>query len=90
MLDPQVVAKLFYLSVPKLRAIVTPDLHNTRLKFILSLLDKNLEDPDSLTLVLSFEGLLELTHANMSNAAMPKQIHGVLGEETCRQACIIR
>ena len=52
MLDPHVVAKLFYLSVPKLRAIVTSDLHNTRLKFILSLLDKNLEDPHSLALVL--------------------------------------
>ena len=43
MLDANVIAKLFNLSVSKLRAIVTPDLHNTWLKFILNLLDKSLD-----------------------------------------------
>ena len=52
MLDANVIAKLFNLSIPKLRAIVTPDLPNTWLKFILSMLDKSLEDPHSLALVL--------------------------------------
>ena len=48
MLGANVIAKLCNLSIHKLRAIVTPDL----LKFILSLFDKNLEDPHSLALVL--------------------------------------
>ena len=52
MLDANVIAKLFNLSVSKLCSIVTPDLHNTLLKFILRLLDKSLEDPHSLALVL--------------------------------------
>jgi len=38
----------------------------------------------------SFEGLFELAHSNMSNAAMPKPTQRVLGEEASRQACIIR